>query len=70
LNPLPKNHNSLNNQALTDTPKNDFAACLAISLQEYPELKQILEAWSSLSKQVKQHILDTVRSVRADSENQ
>ena len=48
----------------TSTSKNsqiDYAKTLAKTLQEHPELCQITEAWSELSDEIRQLIIEIVR---------
>jgi succinate dehydrogenase flavin-adding protein (antitoxin of CptAB toxin-antitoxin module) len=48
------------NKGLTENEKNDFAIYCAILKKKEPELCQIITAWSELSAEQKQTILDII----------
>ena len=62
-----------NNKVTPDTPKSKNGPKVhnRVHTSNFPpELLKIIDLWPDLPEHIKQQILDTVRSVRADSENQ
>ena len=60
LNPASKCDNSLTDKALTDSSQNNLAENLALSLQEYPELGQLVKVWPGLPDSVKRQIMELI----------
>ena len=56
-NPLPKNGKLLEHKGLSDCHESCLDSCLAFSLQEHPELEQVVERWPDLPEHVRQAIL-------------
>jgi len=60
--PLEGNRQALDNKALTKTENPVFATGLAILLQKYPELQEIISAWPNLPDDVKAAVKALVQS--------
>ena len=62
MNPLTDSPKSLQNQLLTKTEPNDLACYLALLLQEYPEISQIVKVWPELPEAIRTGILAMVNA--------
>jgi len=58
--PKHKIPNILDNQVLTNSPETDLASYLALVVERYPELVELVRAWPSLSAEVRKIILKIV----------
>ncbi len=61
LEPTSQNLQSIENKALTENQNSVFTTGLDISLQKFPELEQIISAWSGLPEQVKNTIIELIQ---------
>lgn len=59
-----KNANPLENQALTENPKNDLACCLALLTEKDPDLALVIEAWPKLPEHIKQALQSVIGNMR------
>jgi F0F1-type ATP synthase beta subunit len=60
--PLKGNRQALDNKTLTKNEKPVFATSLAILLQKYPELQEIISTWPNLTQAAKGAVLELVKS--------
>jgi F0F1-type ATP synthase beta subunit len=60
--PLNENQQAADNKALTETENPVFDTSLAILLQKYPELQEIISAWPKLPDDVKAEVKALVQS--------
>jgi hypothetical protein len=54
--PLNENQQAADNKALTETENPVFATSLAILLQKYPDLQEVISAWPTLPEHIKAEI--------------
>jgi len=66
LNPAHKNHNHLQNKALTKNTESVSASCLAHIVQKYPDLAAIAKAWPDLPEHIKQAIKALIQTHEAE----
>jgi hypothetical protein len=57
-----KNHKSPQNQALTESPENVLASCLALLTPKYPELALVVNSWPNLPEHIKAAVKALINS--------
>jgi len=62
MNPQPDSPKSLQNQSLTKTEENNLARYLALLLQKYPEIVQIVKVWPDLPEVIRVGILAMIKT--------
>lgn len=66
---MPENHNSNQNQALTQTPEDVLAQCSALLSQKNPDLSMVIENWPKLPEHVKKTIETLIEAYTPTSGN-
>jgi hypothetical protein len=64
--PLNENQQAADNKALTETENPVFATSLAILLQKYPDLQEIISAWPKLPEHIKAEIKTLSQTHKGD----